>query len=139
MGDTFRFGPNQTLQVLESTTDALLLESTWATGPGKPPPAHYHPRQDEHFEVLDGVLTVQLGKEPEREYKAGETIDVPRGTPHRMWNATAEPVRASWRVTPALRTEEMLRFTGAGMTPLRIPVLLWTYRNEYRVPLPIIG
>lgn len=27
---------------------------------GKPPPSHFHPGQDEHFEVIEGTLTVRV-------------------------------------------------------------------------------
>lgn len=124
--DTIKLSPSQTLRVVSSTA-----ESTWLAS-DKRPPKHYHPRQDERFEVLDGQLTVEVGKEEPRVLGPGDVLDVPRGTPHRMWNAGPDTAKASWRVTPALRTEEMFRFIGDGLSPARIPVLLVKFRNEYR-------
>lgn len=131
-GDSFKLTEGQTLRVVSSTAETLELESTWDAG-GKPPPRHYHPKQDERFEVLEGELTVEVGQEPARVLRQGETLDVPRGAPHRMWNASESTARASWRVTPALRSEEMLRFIGEGMSLVRIAKLLVRYRDEYRL------
>lgn len=131
-GDSFKLAEGQTLRVVSSTPEALELEATWDPA-GKPPPRHYHPKQAERFEVLEGELTVEVGKEPPRVLKAGDTLDVPPGTPHRMWNAGQATTRASWRVTPALRTEEMMRFIAEGMSPVRIAKLLTRYRDEYRL------
>ncbi|MGH3433397.1 MAG: cupin domain-containing protein [Thermocrispum sp.] len=131
--DTFTLGAGQTLRVVETSAEELHLESTWTAGESKPPPRHLHPRQDERFEVLAGELTVEVGGEPRRVLSAGESLEVPRGTAHRMWNAGEQTARATWRVTPALRTEQMLRFIGEGMSPPRVATLLWRYRDEYRL------
>lgn len=130
--DTLRLSEAQTLRVVARSPDALELESTWTAG-GKQPPAHWHPRQHEHFEVHEGQLTVQIGVDPPRVLGVGDTIDVPPRTSHRMWNAGPEPARASWRVTPALRTEGMFRFIDRGMSPLRGVRLLWVFRREFRL------
>ncbi|MBV9808571.1 MAG: hypothetical protein JO286_15395 [Solirubrobacterales bacterium] len=37
-----QIGPGQVLEVLESSEDVLVLETTYAPG-GSPPPAHFHP------------------------------------------------------------------------------------------------
>jgi mannose-6-phosphate isomerase-like protein (cupin superfamily) len=110
--ETIALGPHQTLRVVESNPDVLLLDARWEPG-GNPPLTHLHPGQDERFEVLDGELTVRVG-EDERVLAAGDTLEIPRGTAHAMWNAGAAPARASWRVTPALRTEEMFRTIASG-------------------------
>lgn len=131
--DVLRLGADQTLRVLASTPNALELESTWATASQRQPPRHYHPRQDEHFEILGGQVTVELDQQPPRVLNVGDTLDVPRGTRHRMWNAGTEPARALWTVTPRLRSEEMFRHIHGGLSPLRTIVLLWKFRDEYRL------
>lgn len=78
---------------------------------------------------------VELDHQRVRTLRAGDTLDVPRGTVHRMWNESSPSTRATWRVTPALRTEEMFRFMDAGLSPLRMARLLWTFRKEYRLGL----
>src|SRR4051794_31723492 len=107
-----QLGPNQTLEVLESTPDVLLVEATWTPGSTEPI-GHFHPLQDEHFEVLEGELTTVVGHQ-RRILLAGDVLDVPRGAVHRMWNAGDAATRATWRVTPALKTEEMFRTIASG-------------------------
>lgn len=135
--DTIRLNPSQTLRVLDSSSGALELESTWAPGTtAKRPPTHWHPRQHERFEVLEGQLTVEVGDESPRALAAGDSLEVPARTPHRMWNEGPATARALWRVSPALRTEDMFRFIDAGLTPWRSGLMLWTFRNEFRLGRP---
>lgn len=134
-GDTIRLSESQTLTVLGSTPERLELESRWTTSP-KPPPLHWHPRQSERFEVLEGGLTVVVGRAEPRVLWVGEVLDVPPRTAHRMWNAGPELTRARWTVTPAQRTEEMLRFIAGGVGGLRGVRLLATFREEYRMGRP---
>jgi quercetin dioxygenase-like cupin family protein len=95
----------------ETDGELLEMEGAWG-GDGGLPPNHFHPSQDEHFEVLEGTLhTVVDGAE--RFYSAGESFDVPAGTPHQM--AGDGPARAKWEVRPALRTAEFFeRLNGDG-------------------------
>jgi mannose-6-phosphate isomerase-like protein (cupin superfamily) len=104
MSDRLHITPGETLDVLARTPEALVLEATYAPG-GSAPPAHYHPAQDEHFEVRAGTLRVEVSG-VERDLDAGETLDIPRGTSHRMWNPHAQPARSHWETRPAGRTED---------------------------------
>jgi quercetin dioxygenase-like cupin family protein len=133
MADTLRLSKHQTLLIVSSTPETLEVESTWAPH-GDPPQRHFHPVQDEQFEVLEGILTVELVGGT-RVVATGERIEVPRGTVHRMWNAGSVPTRATWRVTPARRTEEMFRYIDAGLSPMRTIRMLLIFRNEFRVPI----
>ena len=90
------------LKLLRITEEVLEMEGTYS-GEGGLPPNHYHPRQDEHFEVLEGAVRAVLDGE-ERRYVAGDAFDIPAGTPHQM--AGAGPARVHWEVRPALRTAE---------------------------------
>jgi Cupin domain len=115
----------------------LEVEGSWQ-GRGKPPPAHYHPSQDEHFEVLEGTLTARVDGE-KRELGPGETLDVPRGTIHQMWNAGDAPVRARWQTRPAGRTEQLLRGIDrlfeegrVGRNGMPGPLAFAAYLSEYR-------
>jgi mannose-6-phosphate isomerase-like protein (cupin superfamily) len=99
--------PSETVTIRSSSPELLEVEGRW--GPrGKPPPGHYHPRQEEHFEVLEGTLAAIVDGE-ERELGPGETLDIPRGTAHKMWNRGDQPARAIWQTRPALRTEDWFR------------------------------
>jgi quercetin dioxygenase-like cupin family protein len=94
----------------ETGGELLEMEGTW--GGGGLPPNHFHPAQDEHFEVLEGTLRAVIDG-TERLYSEGESFDVPAGTPHQM--AGDGPARARWEVRPALRTAEFFeRLYGDG-------------------------
>lgn len=132
MADEIRLNRSQVVRVVAGGSGALELESTWTPG-GKPPPTHWHPRQAEQFEVLEGRLTVRVGDDAPRRLEPGDVLDVPPRTPHSMWNAGDVPARARWRVTPALRTEEMFRYIERGMSPLRSVGMLFRFRHEFRL------
>lgn len=131
---TISLGKSQTLWIVSSSPEGLTVETRWTSG-GQRPGRHYHPRQDEWFEVLEGELTVELGAAPPRVLSTGDTLHVPRGTVHRMWNAGSRVTRATWRVAPRLGTEDMFRFIDGGITPLRVAAMLWRFRHEFR-PAP---
>jgi quercetin dioxygenase-like cupin family protein len=96
-------GPNGFRLKFTRITEAVLEMEAFYSGEGSLPPEHYHPRQDEHFEVLEGAVTAVLNGHRHR-YSAGETFDVPARTPHQM--AGDGPARLHWEVRPALRTAE---------------------------------
>jgi mannose-6-phosphate isomerase-like protein (cupin superfamily) len=83
--------------VLGSTNDAFVI-AEWRDpgGPPGPPrliaPPHLHRNDDEAWYVLEGTLSVRIGKE-EVEAKAGSAVFVPRGTAHTYWNPGPGPVR----------------------------------------------
>jgi mannose-6-phosphate isomerase-like protein (cupin superfamily) len=103
MADQLQITPDERLDVVERTPAALVMEAHYAPG-GSAPPAHYHPAQDERFDILEGVLRTEVAGS-RRDVRAGETFDVPAGITHRMWNPHAEPARARWETRPAGRTE----------------------------------
>ena len=57
--DTLKLTPGETLRIVSTEPDALVVEATYAIE-GAPPPKHMHPEQDELFEVLEGELTVRI-------------------------------------------------------------------------------
>jgi quercetin dioxygenase-like cupin family protein len=93
------------LATSESTGGAYLeIEVTYPPN-NPPPPMHKHPSQSEHFTVLAGAIVAIVG-DAQTTVRAGEEIDVPADTAHKMW-ATDDGVVMRWRTTPALRTGEM--------------------------------
>jgi mannose-6-phosphate isomerase-like protein (cupin superfamily) len=148
--EQLKLTPSESLTVLSSTPEALEVEATY--GPhGSPPPKHYHPDQDEHFEVRSGRIDVRVG-DSERKLGPGETLEIPRGTPHQMWNSGAEEARVLWRTSPAGRTREWFealdrvhrtgRVGKNGMPgPLAFAALLTEYRDVIRLaagPEPVV-
>ena len=144
---TYVLHEGERVTVRERSEGLLALEAEWAPQESRPP-VHLHPHQDERFGVLEGELTVQLGRKT-RVLRAGETVEVPRRTAHRMWNAGERPARARWEVRPALRTEEMFAAidrsrahrsqpTTGGMTVLGAAPVLHAFNDEFRLTAPAI-
>src|SRR5579862_8008838 len=61
-------------------------------GQSNGPPLHYHNAFSEKFEVKEGILYLQVGKE-KKILNAGDSVTVPVGTPHRFYNETDEMVK----------------------------------------------
>ncbi|MGH2963533.1 MAG: cupin domain-containing protein [Solirubrobacterales bacterium] len=150
MSRTLKITPTESVTIRESTPELLVVEATYAPA-GKEPPKHYHPSQDEHFEVLTGRVEVRAGGE-ERTVATGETIDIPRGTPHQIWNPGGEPARVVWQTRPGGRTERWFaaidslhregRVGRNGMPgPLAFAALLSEYDDVFRLavgPEPLV-
>ncbi|MBN1091401.1 cupin domain-containing protein [Blastococcus sp. TML/M2B] len=69
------------------------------------PPAHLHPQQSERFTVLEGEMWCEVDGAATT-LRAGDTVDVPAGSVHRMRNPGAVRAVVSWETRPALRTGE---------------------------------
>ena len=119
--------------------------ATYPAGSPAPPP-HFHPRQRERFEILEGVMQATIGGE-RRALRAGETLEVGPGTVHTMWNDGPGTARMRWVTEPALRTEEFFRSVfalasggraNASGTPskLDLAVLMRRHRDEIRLARP---
>jgi quercetin dioxygenase-like cupin family protein len=151
-----RLTKDEHVTVVSDAPDALEVEATYGAD-GSAPPAHLHPEQDERFEVLEGELTTKVDGH-QRTLRSGDTLEVPRGTRHQMWNAGAHAARVRWTTTPAGRTLDWFRaldrlqrtapkarisrrgrtartgFTKPG--PLAFAVLLNEYRDVFRLAGP---
>jgi quercetin dioxygenase-like cupin family protein len=117
----------------ETDGELLVMEATYA-GTGVLPPEHLHPSQDEHFTVVEGSVRAIVNGE-ERTYGAGESFDVPAGTPHQM-AAAGEQARFRWEVRPALRTAEFfegLYGTGPDSASELGAAFLERYADEFRL------
>jgi quercetin dioxygenase-like cupin family protein len=75
-----------------------------AGAPGTP--EMVHPLQDEGFEILSGSLNFRIGGQEHR-LEAGESLLIPKGTPHNWWNGSDEEAHALVELRPALRSEEL--------------------------------
>ena len=90
--------------------DVLEMDVSYPGDAGMPP-AHHHPSQAEHFEVLEGTMhTVIDGNE--QTYSAGDEFDVPVAAVHQM--SPVGPARMRWEVRPALRTPEFFERVYTG-------------------------
>jgi mannose-6-phosphate isomerase-like protein (cupin superfamily) len=133
-------------QTAETSNGGLLeLEATYEPG-SVDPLEHYHPQQDEHFEVREGKVRVRLDGE-ERDLEAGQPLDVPRGTVHAMWNPGDAPATVIWQTRPALRTAEFLELVArlaqegelgpsGARNPLKGAAVMREYRDVFRPAAP---
>lgn len=138
-----------TLRILRSAADtggALLeMEAGYPPGSAVPPP-HLHPLQEERFAVLEGHMRAVVGGAA-RDLVAGDSLRIPAGEAHAMWNPGTVGARLSWQVRPALRTQEFFEvffaLAARGMVDARgVPGLLDLallaphFRSEIRVTQP---
>lgn len=128
-------------------SDGKLLEmiSVWEPG-GAKPVEHYHPQQDEYFNVIEGELSISINGR-QITLSQGESLQISRNMVHAMWNGSNKRVVARWSVYPALDTEYLLE-AGAGLAAdneirgtggpglLYSAVLLTKYKREFRVTKP---
>jgi mannose-6-phosphate isomerase-like protein (cupin superfamily) len=150
LAESLKLTPSESVEI--RTEEPGLLEVIGRYGPGgDPPPAHYHPSQDEYFEVLEGTLRTRVGG-TERELGPGEEIEIRRGTPHQMWNPGSELASVAWQTRPAGRTGEWFaaidRLQREGKVgrngmpgPLAFAALLTEYRDVFRLaakPEPLV-
>jgi mannose-6-phosphate isomerase-like protein (cupin superfamily) len=136
MPEKLKLTPSESVTIRRSSAEVLEVEGSYGPG-GSPPPTHFHPAQDEHFEVLEGTLRAKVGGE-ERELGPGETLEIPRGTPHQMWNPGEHGARVVWQTRPALRTEGWFRSIDAlhregrvGRNGMPGPLAFGAFLSEY--------
>jgi quercetin dioxygenase-like cupin family protein len=92
-------------RVTSSTSGGELLEIEAFYRPhSAQPPTHFHPHQEEHFEVKSGLIRVDIGGE-QNAYGAGEEFVVPAMAPHSMYNDSDETGQVIWQTRPAQSTE----------------------------------
>jgi mannose-6-phosphate isomerase-like protein (cupin superfamily) len=109
-GDTLAFpdGSDYTITASAGETGGsfvemeLLLPANAVT-----PPLHIHPRQEEDYDVLAGTLEVHYEGDWQR-LPEGESMTVPRGTPHTFRNGSGLRVRVRNVHRPALGFQDYL-------------------------------
>ena len=110
---------------------------------GSVPLAHVHPRQEERFEIASGRARIRVGRQVRRA-RAGESVVVPRGTVHRLWNDGEDELHVLVEFRPALRTEEGFeQLFGLGRDgklsrrgfPHPLQIAVKEYRDEAQFPL----
>ena len=137
------------LRILRSAADtggALLeMEAGYRPGSAVPPP-HFHPLQEEWFVILEGGMRAVVGG-VRRDLVAGDSLMIPAGESHAMWNPGTVDARVSWQVRPALRTQEFFEVfcalaaqgkVDAHGVPglLDLALLMPHFRSEIRVTRP---
>jgi quercetin dioxygenase-like cupin family protein len=128
----------------ETNGELLEVEVTYKPH-SKRPPEHYHPRQEERFELLSGILAAKIGDQEFR-FEPGDQSVVPPGTPHWMHNISDEPARLLWQTRPALKTGSLFKTIWSltrdgkigpnGPNLLQAAVIGQAYSQEFRVTKP---
>jgi quercetin dioxygenase-like cupin family protein len=125
--------------------ELLEVESIYTKPSPSRPPVHYHPRQEERFEVLSGKLHTLIGGE-ERTLREGKILVIPPCVPHGMWSEEAG-TRVKWQTRPALKTEAFFE-TVWGLAKdgkvndegvpnlLRVALIAREYEEEYCLVSP---
>jgi quercetin dioxygenase-like cupin family protein len=128
-------------------TGGALLEMEATYEPGSVEPLeHFHPNQDERFEILAGTIEAKVGDQ-RRTLTAGDTLEIPAGTAHAMWNGGEDAARVTWQTRPALRTEDFFRVIGrlaqegrltpkGPSNPLLGAAVMQEFRDEFRPTNP---
>jgi mannose-6-phosphate isomerase-like protein (cupin superfamily) len=126
-------------------TDGELVAFDYFLPPGGAVPlAHVHPMQDERFEILAGRARIRIGRRV-RHAAAGDSVVVPRGTVHRLWNEGQDELQVLVEFRPALRTaegfEQLFGLARDGKlsrrgfpSSLQLAVMAKEYRDEGRFP-----
>jgi hypothetical protein len=90
---------------------------------------HVHPHQEERFRVLEGSLVALVNGE-ERVVTAGETVVVPPGTPHQLFNRGNVEMRSISEVRPAGKLPLLFpQMAGVGGKPSFLQMML--FLQEY--------
>jgi mannose-6-phosphate isomerase-like protein (cupin superfamily) len=86
---------------------------------------HVHPRMEERFQVLSGSAVAIIDGE-EKVVSAGETVVVPPGTPHRLFNPGSVEMRSLVEVRPAGKGALLFgQLAGVGFRPSFLQVMLY--------------
>jgi quercetin dioxygenase-like cupin family protein len=107
--------------------------------------AHSHPYQSESFQVLEGRVGFQVGRE-KVELGSGEGVTVLPRTAHKFWNAGEGPARFTCEIRPAGAFEQLIetmfglaadgKTSKKGMpNPLRLAVIARHHFDDVRLPL----
>ena len=110
-------------------------------------PLHIHPHQDERYVVIAGTVLVRIDGALRR-ISSGHALEIPRGTPHAIWNAEGEEALVVWQQRPALRATELAerlfalaidegRPGGWPRRALSLAIVLDEFGDELRLVRPI--
>lgn len=96
------WGPGDTYTILATgqETNGAYFQLLAVVMPGGGPPPHIHHREDETFYLIEGSLEMRFG-DATVQARAGDYINVPRGTVHTFRNIGETPARMVVTFVPA--------------------------------------
>ncbi|WP_306028265.1 cupin domain-containing protein [Stappia sp. MMSF_3263] len=84
--------------------DAFVWHATLPAGTFVPP--HIHPTQDEWIYMIDGELEVEFGEEKVLA-RAGDTVKMPRGIAHGIFNRSGATAHCVFGVAPSRKLYDL--------------------------------
>lgn len=135
-------GTGQRLFFYDTTlTSPLRIRSIFRSN-SKIPPLHYHPHQEEYFEVVEGEVTLNVDGKVYN-LSTGEHIAIMAGQVHAMWNPNKVRAVVNWTVDPPLGSMGFLKRMTALSRPegekrtltdtFKMIKLMVVYHREIRV------
>jgi quercetin dioxygenase-like cupin family protein len=102
-----------------------LIVTLWME-PGGGLPAHFHPRQEERWSVVEGTVRFRLGDDERVIGPEDGEIPVPPGTVHGLASASDQEAKLRCLVIPALRLQSFLEESAVAaqeglFTPRGLP------------------
>ena len=96
-------------------------------------PPHIHPHQDEWIYVLEGDLEVEFGSEL---HKAGpgDTIKMPRGEAHGIFNRSGKPANCIFGVAPSRKLYELFIELDGVTDPAELVRISALYEVDFLPP-----
>lgn len=100
----------EVLEIARRVEDGVPVLALRGTLPARQqgPPRHVHHLEDEDGTVTAGQLTAEVGGST-RTFDPGDSVRLPRGTPHRWWNAGDTLLAFEGRVRPAVDLDRYLQ------------------------------
>ena len=142
-----RTGQTMILRQTAADTNGALLEIESYNEPDRlGEPEHIHPLQESSCDVLSGQLTFRIDG-VERVLRAGDTVTIPAGVPHRFWNSGDQVAHHLGAFRPALRTQQFFetwfglardgKLNDKGMPSLlQLAVMVPAFGDEMRPTSP---
>jgi mannose-6-phosphate isomerase-like protein (cupin superfamily) len=141
-------GQRTTFHRTARDTGGELLRLEWAGGAGwSAGPLHVHRKQEERFQVLDGVARSHVDG-VEHLHGPGDVFVAPAGSVHTVANAGDADIRLLVEFRPALRSEDVLetlaalaregrvKSDGAPSDLMDLALLVHDYEDEIHLASP---
>lgn len=137
-----------TISAQDTNGQLSQVEAVMQAGKKLPALPHYHPSQEEKFEVISGELTTVVDGN-KRNLKAGETLIIRAGQVHNFWNAGAAPVSGRVEHRPDLGFQDFvttlgglvkdrkLKYDNSFSDKMQMAVVTEYYREFMGIPRPL--
>jgi mannose-6-phosphate isomerase-like protein (cupin superfamily) len=107
------------------------------------PPLHVHFLEDESGTVVSGTLGAELAGRT-LTFTAGSVVELPKGVPHRWWNAGDTLLQFNGQIAPVVDLDRYLQaiFAVLSANPAKRPSLFylahvaWRHRRTQQLALP---